>query len=100
MPQGSLDNLLQRSEGWVAGLRLWLLTETDGQSSAHPRGVHGAEGLVRDYLLDEVIERQTLRCRPFCETACMERFCVELCDALRDSHDRQFCVICRIIRYF
>jgi len=88
VPPDSLDNLLQRSEGWVAGLRLWLLTDTDGQNSASARAVHGAEGLVRDYLLDEVIERQTPEVQAFLyETACMERFCAELCDALRDSHD-------------
>ena len=33
----TLYNLLQRSEGWVAGLRLWLLTGTDGQSSTSAR---------------------------------------------------------------
>lgn len=52
-------SLLQRSEGWVAGLRLWLLAEADAQGQQSGRALHGAEGLVRDYLLDEVIERQT-----------------------------------------
>ena len=81
-------SLLQRSEGWVAGLRLWLLAEADAQGQQSGRTLHGAEGLVRDYLLDEVIERQTPEVQAFLyETACMERFCPALCDALRDSHD-------------
>ncbi|MGH8355069.1 MAG: AAA family ATPase, partial [Pseudomonas sp.] len=85
----ALESLLQRSEGWVAGLRLWLLTaaqagETDGLAHA----LHGAEGLIRNYLLEEVIERQPLEVQAFLyETACLERFSVELCDALRDCHD-------------
>ena len=86
--QANLADLLQRSEGWVAGLRLWLLADTAGQGAPGARAVHGGEGLVRDYLLDEVIERQTPEVQAFLyETACMERFCAELCDALRDSHD-------------
>lgn len=85
----ALSNLLARSEGWVAGLRLWLLAAA--QADAAPELVpapHGAEGLIRDYLLEEVIERQPPEVQAFLyETACQERFCAELCDALRDAHD-------------
>ncbi len=83
LPGEALDNLLQRSEGWVAGLRLWLLTAGEDE-----RGPHGAQGMIRDYLLEEVIERQPAEVQAFlCDTACLERFCAELCDAVRDSHD-------------
>ena len=79
----ALDNLLQRSEGWAAGLRLWLLTAAEGE-----RGLHGAQGMIRDYLLEEVIERQPPELQAFLyDTACLDRFCAELCDAVRDSHD-------------
>ncbi|AOE87337.1 LuxR C-terminal-related transcriptional regulator [Pseudomonas sp. TCU-HL1] len=84
-----LDGLLQRSEGWVAGLRLWLLA---GQGApAGPdveQGAHGDESLIREYLLEEVIERQPPDVQAFLyETARFERFCAELCDAARESHD-------------
>src|SRR5690606_35966462 len=83
LPGEALDNLLQRSEGWVAGLRLWLLTAGEGE-----RDLHGAQGMIRDYLLEEVIERQPPELQAFLyDTACLERFCAELCDAVRDSHD-------------
>lgn len=83
LPGVALDNLLQRSEGWVAGLRLWLLTAGEGE-----RDLHGAQGMIRDYLLEEVIERQPPELQAFLyDTACLERFCAELCDAVRDSHD-------------
>ncbi|WP_439859486.1 LuxR C-terminal-related transcriptional regulator [Pseudomonas sp. MBLB4136] len=82
-------DLLQRSEGWVAGLRLWLLAadEACAADGSLPRP-HGAAGLIRDYLLEEVIERQPAEVQAFLyDTARQERFCAELCDAIRESHD-------------
>ncbi len=85
----ALDSLLLRSEGWVAGLRLWLLAASeagDAQGLAH--SLHGADGLIRDYLLEEVIESQSAEVQAFLyETAFLERFCVELCDAVREGYD-------------
>ncbi|MBC9249736.1 helix-turn-helix transcriptional regulator [Pseudomonas alcaligenes] len=83
-----LDCLLQRSEGWVAGLRLWLLTADEALQEEASRDLHGGQGLIRDYLLEEVIERQPPEVQAFLyDTACLERFCAELCDVMRDAHD-------------
>jgi LuxR family maltose regulon positive regulatory protein len=84
-----LEGLLQRSEGWVAGLRLWLLAGQDAPASGEPeQAAHGDESLIREYLLEEVIERQGADVQAFLyETARFERFCAELCDAVRESHD-------------
>lgn len=83
-----IDGILQRSEGWIAGLRLWLLAAEELQQSGEGLQLHGGEGLIREYLLEEVIERQPAEVQQFLyDTACMERFCAELCDAVRDSHD-------------
>lgn len=83
----ALASLLQRSEGWVAGLRLWSLAASEAQEGAPPLA-HGGEALIRDYLLEEVIERLPVEVQGFLyETASQERFCAELCDALRDAHD-------------
>ncbi|MGP0174621.1 LuxR C-terminal-related transcriptional regulator [Pseudomonas sp. NCHU5208] len=81
--------ILQRSEGWIAGLRLWLLAhENDVVERCEPMVLQGSEGLIRDYLLEEVIERQPSDVQRFLlETACLERFCASLCDAVRDSQD-------------
>ncbi len=85
LTEGQLQNLLERSEGWVAGLRLWLLTADERAAEGD---LHGAQGMIRDYLLEEVIERQPEELQAFLyDTACQERFCAELCDTLRDSHD-------------
>lgn len=85
----ALDNLIQRSDGWVAGLRFWLLAVNEsGADSPLPQALHGGEGLIRDYLLEEVIDCLAPEVQAFLnDTACQERFCADLCDALRESHD-------------
>ncbi|MEA1607013.1 LuxR C-terminal-related transcriptional regulator [Pseudomonas spirodelae] len=85
----ALAVLLLRSEGWVAGLRLWSLAASEAQASGVLSTLaQGGDGLIHDYLLEEVIERQPAEVQAFLyETASQERFCAELCDALRDAHD-------------
>jgi LuxR family maltose regulon positive regulatory protein len=85
----ALENLIQRSEGWVAGLRFWLLAASEaGNDTALPQVLNGGEGLIREYLLEEVIDCLPAEVQSFLyETAPQERFCSELCDAVRESHD-------------
>jgi LuxR family maltose regulon positive regulatory protein len=85
----ALENLIQRSEGWVAGLRFWLLAASEaGTNGAFPQSLHGGEGLIRDYLLEEVIDCLPAEVQAFLyDTAPQERFCSELCDAVREAHD-------------
>lgn len=85
----ALQSLIQRSEGWVAGLRFWLLAASEaGSDNALPQALHGGEGLIREYLLEEVIDCLPADVQAFLyDTACLERFCAELCNAARDSHD-------------
>ncbi|BBH44350.1 LuxR C-terminal-related transcriptional regulator [Pseudomonas sp. KU43P] len=85
----ALDNLIQRSDGWVAGLRFWQLAASEsGDEHALPQALHGGEGLIRDYLLEEVIDILPPDVQAFLfDTACQERFCAALCDALRERHD-------------
>lgn len=85
----ALESLIQRSEGWVAGLRFWLLAASEaGSQGALPQALHGGEGLIRDYLLEEVIDCLPAEVQSFLyDTAPQERFCSELCDAVREAHD-------------
>ncbi|RON14341.1 LuxR C-terminal-related transcriptional regulator [Pseudomonas frederiksbergensis] len=85
----ALESLIQRSEGWVAGLRFWLLAASEaGSEGALPQSLYGGEGLIRDYLLEEVIDCLPAEVQSFLyETALQERFCSELCDAVREAHD-------------
>lgn len=53
-----------------------------------PQSLHGGEGLIRDYLLEEVIDCLPAEVQSFLyDTAPQERFCSELCDAVREAHD-------------
>ena len=85
----ALESLIQRSEGWVAGLRFWLLAVSEaGSDTALPQALNGGEGLIRDYLLEEVIDCLPAEVQAFLyDTAPQERFCSELCDAVREAHD-------------
>jgi len=85
----ALESLIQRSEGWVAGLRFWLLAASEaGGEGALPQSLYGGEGLIRDYLLEEVIDSLPAEVQSFLyDTAPQERFCSELCDAVREAHD-------------
>jgi LuxR family transcriptional regulator, maltose regulon positive regulatory protein len=90
----ALQSLIQRSEGWVAGLRFWLLAATEVDCEL-PQALHGGEGLIRDYLLEEVIDSLPADVQAFLyETACLERFCTELCNAARESYDSE-----EVLRY-
>ena len=85
----ALENLIQRSEGWVAGLRFWLLAVSEaGNDAALPQALNGGEGLIREYLLEEVIDCLPAEVQAFLyDTAPQERFCSELCNAVREAHD-------------
>ncbi|WP_347901966.1 LuxR C-terminal-related transcriptional regulator [Pseudomonas purpurea] len=92
----ALEQLIQRSEGWVAGLRFWLLAASEaGGDEALPQALKGSEGLIRDYLLEEVIDCLPAEVQSFLyDTASQERFCSDLCDAVREAHDSA-----QILRY-
>jgi LuxR family maltose regulon positive regulatory protein len=89
LPNPALESLIQRSEGWVAGLRFWQLAAAEAHSGdVLPCTMQGSEGLIRDYLLEEVLESLPSHVQAFLyDTACQERFCVELCDAMREAPD-------------
>ncbi|WP_439852041.1 LuxR C-terminal-related transcriptional regulator [Pseudomonas syringae] len=84
-------SLIVRSEGWVAGLRFWLLAAAEaGDGNALSQALRGSEVLIREYLLEEVIDCLPADVQAFLyDTACLERLCFELCDAARDSHDSE-----------
>ncbi|MGG2399013.1 LuxR C-terminal-related transcriptional regulator [Pseudomonas sp. SH1-B] len=88
LEQQQVEGILQRSEGWIAGLRLWMLAAEESGEAGECLELHGGEGLIREYLLEEVIERQPVDVQQFLyDTACLERFCADLCDAVRDCRD-------------
>ena len=84
----SVALLEERTEGWVAGLQLAALSlaETD-YSPESIRRYGGKDRFVAEYLLTEVLERQSVEVKQFLlATSVLERFNAELCAAVL-SHD-------------
>jgi LuxR family maltose regulon positive regulatory protein len=83
--------LEKRTEGWIAGLQLAALsmqgrTDLPGFIAAFS----GDDRYIVDYLLEEVLQRQSDRVRCFLlQTAILERLSGSLCDAVTNQTDGQ-----------
>jgi len=86
-----LGALQARTEGWVAGLQLAGLSlrgQDAGQASEFIRAFGGSDRYVIDYLVDEVLGRQSEATRRFLsQTAILGRFNAALCQALTGRVD-------------
>ncbi|UAW98936.1 AAA family ATPase [Halopseudomonas nanhaiensis] len=82
-------HILQRNEGWFAGLRLMAIAAEQSAGVFRPFTLPKAPGpLINDYLLEEVVLRQPPEVQAFLhDAAWLERFCAPLCDSVRDSAD-------------
>ncbi len=76
--------LATRTEGWIAGLQLAALSlQGEADRGAFIRAFAGDDRYVMDYLVNEVLSRQSEAVRRFLlHTAILERFCAPLCDAV------------------
>ena len=83
--------LLDRTEGWAAGLQLaGLSLRGDEDTAGFVAAFNGSHRFVLDYLADEVLDRQTERVRTFLlETSVLERLSGELCNAVTGTADGQ-----------
>lgn len=80
--------LAARTEGWIAGLQLAALS-LQGQENraAFIQAFAGDDRYVMDYLVNEVLSRQSEPVRHFMlHTAILERLCAPLCDAVLDEN--------------
>ena len=85
----SVELLVERTEGWPAGLylaALWLRELEDPDEGV--RAFAGSNRHVADYLTDEVLSRLVPQTRDFLlRTSVLSRFTPELCDAVLDRTD-------------
>lgn len=89
LSESALRMLIERTEGWPAGLYLAALS-LRGQHApaALVREFTGASGLVADFLTEQVLSRQAATTRRFLlQTSILGRFCASLCDAVTGSAD-------------
>src|SRR5271170_6781497 len=87
LAEPDLTILLERTEGWPAGLYLAALSlGGDPSPSAFIRQFTGDNRFIVDYLAEEVLSRQPGEIRQFlARTAILSRFCAPLCDAVVGS---------------
>jgi LuxR family maltose regulon positive regulatory protein len=81
--------LLQRTEGWAVGLQLASLSlQGRDDAAAFIRSFSGSHRFVLDYLVEEVLRKQTPDVEQFLlRTSILQRLCGPLCDALMDTPD-------------
>ncbi|MEL7316743.1 MAG: tetratricopeptide repeat protein, partial [Cyanobacteria bacterium J06559_3] len=88
---GDVAALEQRTEGWIAGLQLAALSLQGREDvSDFVAAFSGDDRYIVDYLLEEVLQRQSDRVRRFLlQTALLERLSGSLCDALTSQNNGQ-----------
>ena len=84
LSSATVERLHARAEGWIAALRLLQLSLRDSpRPEERAREVVGADRLVADYLMTEVLAVQPPEIREFLTvTAPLSRFSAPLCDQL------------------
>lgn len=79
------------TEGWIASLQLAAMSLRQQDAAARTQFVQhfsGSNRFVIDYLVDEILARQRDDVRDFLvDTAVFERFCADLCAAVRGADD-------------
>lgn len=84
LAEGDIEQLAQRTEGWIAGLQLAALS-LQRQPDLQPiiTNFAGNDRSITSYLVAEVLERQTDEVRTFLlHTAVLDRFNAHLCAAV------------------
>lgn len=78
----SIDLLMQRTEGWPAGIYLaGLSLNGRGDAAAFVRSFSGNNRFIGDYLTEEVLNRHAPDVREFITTiSILDRFSADLCD--------------------
>ena len=80
----AVERLAAQTEGWVAGLQLAALSlEGHAEPERWVAGFGGGDRYVMDYLVEEVLSRQSEAVQRFLlATSCLDRLCAPLCDAI------------------
>jgi LuxR family transcriptional regulator, maltose regulon positive regulatory protein len=83
-----LKQLEGRTEGWIVGLQMAALSLQGRDPQAFFDSLTGDDRYVTDYLIEEVLQRQTEAVRNFLlKTSILERLSAPLCAALLDTDE-------------
>jgi LuxR family maltose regulon positive regulatory protein len=91
LERSDLTRLVEKSEGWPAGLYLAALSlRTEPDPSGFIHGFAGTHRHVADYLSEEVLRRQPQATLRFLlRTSILPRMCAGLCDAVLEAEGSQ-----------
>jgi LuxR family maltose regulon positive regulatory protein len=78
--------LQEKTEGWIAGLRMAVLSiRSTDDVAAFVNIFKGVHHNVMDFLMDEVLSRQSQSVQGFLlQTSLLDRFCMPLCETVTD----------------
>ncbi len=87
LPAGEVEALAARTEGWIAGLQMaGLSLQGCRDTAAFVRAFAGSDRYILDYLVEEVLQRQSERVQSFLlRTSILERMSGPLCDAVLEA---------------
>ncbi|MCB9134413.1 MAG: helix-turn-helix transcriptional regulator [Anaerolineales bacterium] len=92
LSEKEVSTLEARTEGWIAGLQMAALALQGSTMPGSPdvasfvQTFTGSHRFVLDYLMEEVLERQTSEVQTFLlKTSILDRLCGPLCDAVLGS---------------
>ena len=91
LDEEQLTRLVQRTEGWVAGVQLTALSLRAGGTGRRMVDIAETDGrVVTDYLTDEIVSRQPEQIRRFLlRTSVLHRLTPALCDVVTADNDGQ-----------
>lgn len=91
LSDAAIDTIERRTEGWVAALQLSALSLRGRSDHAEVlNALRGDHRLIADYLVQEVLDRQSIERRHFLlRSAVLERLCEPLCAAVTGEADAQ-----------
>ncbi|WP_433383955.1 LuxR C-terminal-related transcriptional regulator [Actinoplanes sp. CA-142083] len=89
LSRDAMDQLLQHTEGWAAGLRLFAMALEDaGDAESLVATITGNEATIAEYFVDEVLRIQPAHVRTFLlETSILDIFTPELAGAVTGRAD-------------
>ncbi len=94
IPELSADDIAalnERTEGWAVGLKMAALSMRGQKDiSGFITAFAGSHRYVMDYLMEEVLQKQTAELREFlCKTSVLKRLAAPLCDAVTGREGSQ-----------
>ncbi|MFF5295890.1 LuxR C-terminal-related transcriptional regulator [Paractinoplanes globisporus] len=99
LSRDGMSQLLQHTEGWAAGLRLFAMALEDaGDAESLIATITGNEATIAEYFVDEVLRIQPAHVRTFLlETSILDTFTPELAEAVTGRADARWLLsaLCR-----